>query len=88
MTVQVTLTLQVLGGLVFLWLLHRVFWTILGLASRLRQLDEKCHRLKEQLSAVHTVRRQRGECPRCASPLPERDWDTEPTIVAERPHDA
>ena len=87
MTVQVTVTLQVLGVLVCLWLLHRVFWTILTLTSKLRQLDEECRRLKEQLSAVRTVRRQRGECPCCASPLPKQNWHTEPMIIAERSND-
>jgi hypothetical protein len=64
--VQMTLTLQALGGLVCLWLLRGVFNTILALASRLRQLDEECRRLKAQLSALHTVGRQCVECPHCA----------------------
>jgi hypothetical protein len=62
-----TLTLQALGGLVCLWLLRGVFKTILALASRVRQLDEECCRLKEQLSALYTLQRQRVECPHCAS---------------------
>jgi hypothetical protein len=86
-TVQVTVTLQVLGGMVCLWLLHRAFWTIQALVSKLRQLDEECRRRNEQWSAVHTAQYQREEYPRCTRPRPEWDWHIEPTIMTERPND-
>ena len=50
---QVTVTLQVLGGMVCLWLLHRGFRTIQALVSKLHQLEEECRRRNEQWSAVH-----------------------------------
>lgn len=83
-TVTVTVTLEVMAGLVCLFFVRRAFRTIQDSQSKLRQLTEECRKLNEQRSAVHTARWQRGECPRCASPLYERDWYLASTIVEKR----
>jgi uncharacterized paraquat-inducible protein A len=68
-------TIQVLGAvlLVCLGLLLGSSWTIQAVQPKLRQQAEERRRLNEEWSAVRTARRQRGECPRCGSPLSERD---------------
>ncbi len=62
-------------------------WTTQALQPRLRRQAEERRRLNEEWSAVRTARRQRGECPRCASPLSERDWYFAPTPVEDPPDD-
>jgi cell division protein FtsL len=76
-------TIQVLGAvlLVCLGLLLGATWTTQALQSNLRQQAEERRRLNAEWSAVRTARRQRGECPRCASPLSERHWYFAPTVV-------
>jgi hypothetical protein len=77
-------TVQVLGGalLVCFGLLLGATWTIQALQPKLRQQTEERRRLNEEWSAVRAARRRRGECPRCASPLPEGDQDYASTFVA------
>jgi hypothetical protein len=58
-------------------------WTIQVSQPKLRRQAEERRRLNEQWSAVRTARWQRRECPRCGSPLTERDWLRAPAIVDE-----
>jgi hypothetical protein len=60
--------------LVCLGLLLGTTWTIQALQPKLRRQAEERRRLNKEWSAVHTARRQRGECPRCGSALSEWDW--------------
>ena len=75
-TPQCTVDLMVLGAilLVCLGLLLGAAWTVEALQYKLRRQAEERHRLNEEWSAIRTARRRRGVCPRCASPLSERDW--------------
>ena len=81
--------LQVLSGvlLVCLGLLLGTAWTAHALQSNLRRQAEERRRLDEEWSAVRAIRRQRGECPWCASPLSEWGWYFAPTLVEYRPDD-
>jgi hypothetical protein len=82
-------TLLVAGAalLVCFGLLLGVSWTTQALQSRLRQQAEERRRLNEEWSAVRTACRQRGECPRCGSPLSERKWYYAPMVVNDQPDD-
>jgi hypothetical protein len=62
-------------------------WTIQALQPKLHQQAEERRRLNEEWLAVRTARRQRGECPRCGSPLSERDWFIAPAVVEDRSDD-
>ncbi|MGH3899422.1 MAG: hypothetical protein ACRDTA_14515 [Pseudonocardiaceae bacterium] len=46
-------------------------WTLQAVQPTLRRQAEERRRLNEEWSAVRAARRQRGECPRCGSPLSE-----------------
>ncbi len=83
------MTIQVLGAVLLtcLGLLLGSSWTIQALQPKVHHRAEERRRLNEEWSAIHTARRQRGECPRCGSPLSERDWYHAPTLVEERPDD-
>jgi hypothetical protein len=85
---QCPVTLQVWSAmlLVGLGLLLGATWTIQALQPKLRRQAEERRRLNEEWSAVRTARRQRGACPRCATPLSEQDWYFGPTL-AEDPAD-
>lgn len=78
-------TLQVLGGalLVSLGALLGATWTTQLMQPKLRRQAEERRRLNEEWVAVRTAHQQRGECPRCASPLSEKDWYFAPTIVED-----
>ncbi len=78
---QSAMTIQVLSAilLVCLGLLLGSSWTIQALQPRLRQQAKERRRLNEEWSALRIVRRQRGECPRCRSPLSPKDWYFSPT---------
>jgi 5-methylcytosine-specific restriction endonuclease McrA len=82
-------TLQVLSGvlLVCLGLLLGTTWTIQALRPKLDRRAEERRRLNEEWVAVRTAHRQRGTCPRCGSPLPERNWYIAPTAVDDQPDD-
>lgn len=93
-TPQGWVTIQVLGAvlLVCLGLLLGTAWTTQTLQPNLRQQTKERCRLNEEWSAVHAARRQRGECPRCASRLSELNWyfvpnpaepSSEPTVITE-----
>jgi uncharacterized paraquat-inducible protein A len=86
-TPQCTVTLTMLGAvlLVCLGLLLGTAWTIQALQPKLRQQAEERRRLNEEWSAVRAARQRQGRCPRCASPLSERDWFVAPTV--EKPPD-
>jgi hypothetical protein len=86
---QSAVTLQVLSGalLVCLGLLLGWVWPIKILQPKFRRHAEERRKLNEEWSAVRTARRQRGQCPRCASPLSERDWYFAPTVVEDRSDD-
>lgn len=71
--------------LVCFGLLLGATWTTQALRPKLRRQAEERRRLNDEWSAVRTARRQRGQCPRCASPLSERDWYFVPTLVADPP---
>jgi hypothetical protein len=73
--------------LVCLGLLLGASWTTQALQPKLRHQAEERRRLNEEWQAIHDARQQRDECPRCASPLSERDWRFAPTVVEERPYD-
>lgn len=77
------MTIEVLVAilLVCLGILLGTTWTTEALQPMLRRQAEERRRLNEEWSAVRTARRQRGTCPRCASPLTERNWYIAPTIV-------
>ncbi|MDQ2884237.1 MAG: hypothetical protein M3Y48_24620 [Actinomycetota bacterium] len=83
------MTLQVLSGvlLVCLGLLLGATWTIQALRPKLERQAEERRRLNEEWLAVRTARRQRGTCPRCGSPLSERNWYIAPTVVDDQPDD-
>lgn len=83
------MTLHVLGAvlLICLGLLLGTTWTTQALEPKLRQQAEERRRLNEEWVAVRTARRQRGKCPRCASPLSERDWYFAPTLIEYPPDD-
>lgn len=91
---QTTMTLQVLGWVLLgavlpgcLGLLLGATWTTQALQPRLSQQAEERRRLNEEWSAVRTARRQRGQCPRCGSPLSGQDWYLAPTPVQDPPND-
>lgn len=69
------MTIEVLGAvlLLCLGLLLGSSWTIQAVQPKLHHQAEERRRLNEEWSAVHTARRQRSQCPRCGSPLSERD---------------
>jgi uncharacterized paraquat-inducible protein A len=69
-------TLQILGAvlLVFLGLLLGAAWTTQVLQPKLHLQAEERRKLNEEWEAIHATRRQRSRCPRCASPVTERDW--------------
>lgn len=69
--------------LICLGLLLGATWTTQALRPKLHRQAEERRRLNEEWSAVRTARRQRGQCPRCASPLSERDWYFVPTLVED-----
>ena len=73
--------------LVCLGVLLGAAWTVQALQPKLRQQAEERRRLNAEWSAVHTVRQRWDECPRCASPLSERDWPIAPMAVADPPDD-
>ena len=60
-------------ALLCLGLLLGASWTSQTLQPNLRQLAAERRKLNEEWAAVRTARQQRGLCPRCGSPLPERD---------------
>jgi uncharacterized paraquat-inducible protein A len=82
-------TLQILSGvlLVCLGLLLGSTWTIQALQPKLRRQAEERRRLHEEWLAVRTARRQRGTCPRCGSPLSERNWYIAPVVADDQPDD-
>lgn len=86
---QSTVSLQVLSGLLSLCLglMLGATWTVQALQPKLRRQAEERRRLNEEWVAVRTARRQRGECPRCGSPLSEWDWYIAPAVVEVRPDD-
>ncbi|PZS20819.1 MAG: hypothetical protein DLM60_08210 [Pseudonocardiales bacterium] len=59
--------------LVCFGLLLGATWTTRALQPTLRRQAEQRRRLNDEWSAVRTTRRQSVKCPRCASPLSERD---------------
>lgn len=69
--------------LIFFGLLLGASWTTQALQSQLRRQAEERRRLNEEWSTVRSARRQRGLCPRCASPLSEQDWYFAPTLMEE-----
>lgn len=71
--------------LVCFGLLLGATWTTQALRPRLRRQAEERRRLNAEWSAVRTARRQRGQCPRCASPLSEQDWYFASTLVEDPP---
>ncbi len=82
-TRQSALMLQVLSGvlLVCLGLLLGATWTTQALRPKLDRQAEERRRLNAEWLAVRTARKQRGTCPRCGSPLTERNWYITPTVV-------
>lgn len=75
-TPQSTVILQVLGAvlLVCLGLLLGSSWTIQASQPKLGRQAEERLRLNEEWAALRTAHPRRGRCPRCASPLSDRDW--------------
>jgi type II secretory pathway pseudopilin PulG len=74
-----------LGAVLLVWLglLLGAAWSTSAFQSKLGQQAEERRRLNEEWSAVRTARRQRGACPRCATPLSKQDL----YFVAEDPAD-
>jgi hypothetical protein len=71
--------------LVCLGLLLGTSWTTQALQPKLRKQAEERRRLNEEWSLLRAARRQRSECPRCATPLSGWwDWYYAPTIVEDR----
>lgn len=62
-------------------------WTIQALQTQLRRQAEERRRLNEEWPAVRAIRWQRSVCPRCASPLHERNWYIAPTLMEDPPGD-
>jgi hypothetical protein len=85
----VTLPVLLLGSgfLICFGVLLGATWTTQALQRKLCHQAEERRRLNEEWSAVRTARRQRGECPRCASQLSEQDWYIAPTRVEDLPDD-
>ena len=83
------MNLQVLSGvlLVCIGLLLGGTWTTQALQPRLRRQAEERRRLNEEWLAIRTAHRQRGECPRCGSPLSQECWYIAPTTVEDQPDD-
>ncbi|MGH3786262.1 MAG: hypothetical protein ACRDRG_06835 [Pseudonocardiaceae bacterium] len=79
------MTLHVLSGVLLICggILLGTTWTAQALHPKLRRQAEERRRLNEEWTAVRTARRQRGECPRCGSPLTELDWYLAPAIVED-----
>jgi hypothetical protein len=79
----------VCGGLllVFLGLLLGATWNTQVSQPKLRRQAEERRRLNEEWAAIRTIRRERNECPRCASPLYEWDGEFIPRGIEERPDD-
>lgn len=71
------MTLLLLGAvlLVCLGMLLGAAWTTQALQPKLRQQAQERRRLNEEWSAIRTVRQQRSQCPRCAAPLSEKNFD-------------
>ncbi len=80
---------MVLGAvlLVCLGLLLGATWTVQALQPTLRHQAAERRRLNEEWSAIRTAYQRRGKCPRCASPLSERDWSVAPLAVEDPPDD-
>ncbi|MGB9279451.1 MAG: hypothetical protein WCB57_05065 [Pseudonocardiaceae bacterium] len=81
---------QVLLGAALLFLLGMLLgatWATQALQPRLRRKAEERRRLNAEWSAVRAAQRQRGQCPRCASPLSEEDWYFVPALVQDPPDD-
>ncbi|MBV9728472.1 MAG: hypothetical protein JO309_03475 [Pseudonocardiales bacterium] len=79
------ISLVIVGGLALLCLglLLGVSWTNQTLLPELRQLAEERRKLNEEWAAIRTARQQRFHCPRCAGPVPERDWFSAPATPDE-----
>jgi cell division protein FtsL len=73
--------------LVCLGMLLGTDWTTQITYSRLRRQAEERRILNEEWAALRSARRERSECPRCASLQSEWDWYFAPTAVEERPDD-
>ncbi|MGH3812348.1 MAG: hypothetical protein ACRDUV_07805 [Pseudonocardiaceae bacterium] len=88
-TVHLTMDLMVLGAvlLVCLGLLLGAAWTVEAMQPKLRRQAEERRRLNAEWAAIRTARQRRGVCPRCASPLSERDWSVAPMAVEDPPDD-
>ncbi|MGH3834867.1 MAG: hypothetical protein ACRDSF_04055 [Pseudonocardiaceae bacterium] len=80
---------MVLGAvlLVCLGLLLGAAWTVEAMQPKLRRQAEERRRLNAEWAAIRTARQRRGVCPRCASPLSERDWSVAPMAVEDPPDD-
>ncbi len=89
LAVQPALLVPAMSGviLVCLGILLGASWTTQALQSKLRLQAEERRRLNEEWSAVRTARRQRRKCPRCGSPLSERDLYIALTLVEQPPND-
>jgi hypothetical protein len=74
-TPQSTVTLQVLNGALLLYLGLLLGTTLTTRASqlKLRRQAEERRRLNQEWLTIRTIHRQRGECPRCGSPLSEEE---------------
>lgn len=83
MTTTIAITMLVVGTLM-IGLLLGSSWTVEALRSTLRRQAGERRRLNEEWSAIRTARRQRSECPRCASPLSESEWYFAPKLVSDR----
>jgi hypothetical protein len=81
-TPRSTVTLEVLSAvlLICLGLLLGTSWTVQALQPKLRRQAEERRRLNEEWSAVRAARRRQCECPRCGSPLTDRDWYCAPPV--------
>lgn len=76
---------QALGGalLVLVGLLLGTTWTIRTLQPRLRRQAAERRRLNDEWLAVSSARHLRGECPRCAAPLSEANWNYHRELMFE-----
>ncbi len=93
-TPQCTVTQEVVGWillgaamLILLGLLLGWAWTTQALQPKLDKQAQERRKLNEEWLAIRTARRQRSECPRCASPLSDKDWYYAPTLVEDPPDD-
>lgn len=73
--------------LVCLGMLVGASWTSQVLQPKLHQQAEQRRQLNEEWRVLRAAWAARESCPRCANPLPTREWYAVSTLVEDPPQD-